>query len=333
MSRTRYFWTIALLLTIAAAVVFFPIEAFERGGVYYALVMGVLVGFQSFLVIAEVRSFSALRTAMFDKDAPTNTPLNAFIPVMVFIVSGFVIYQLINYRIDYLLKTEGVYAEATVEQGQQEFVKQIGSWSESYSVQVSFADAKTAKDYTFSSSISRALYSMIYKGESVRVLYLPQQPTIFRLMVGENIERYEQKQNRKLRLQDLEGLFACASPAEVLAALKRISPTWVEGNADELPDRPIVVEGRVFYNDQLEERLLLSTHGIALYESAYTYDFLQRAALLEEPETISSSSEEGKSEKITVYKTAAYTVKRVEVITFRRVPVSIAAYYLAMRND
>ena len=44
MSRTRYFWTIALLLTIAAAVVFFPIEAFERGGVYYALVMGVLVG-------------------------------------------------------------------------------------------------------------------------------------------------------------------------------------------------------------------------------------------------------------------------------------------------
>ena len=215
MSRTRLFWIIASLLTVAAAVVFFPIEAFEKGGIYYALLMGVLIGLLSFLAIAEITTFSALRTAMLDKEAPTNTPMNAFIPVMVLIVAGFVIYQLINYRIDYLLKTEGLYAEATIEQGQQELIKRIGSTSENYKVQVSFADAKTAKQYTFSTAVSKELFSMIYKGQRLRVLYLPKQPTVFRLMAGENIERYQERQNRKLQLQDLNTLFA-TSPAEVL---------------------------------------------------------------------------------------------------------------------
>lgn len=331
MSRTRLFWIIAALLTVAAAVVFFPIEAFEKKGIYYALLMGVLIGLLSFLAIAEITTFSALRTAMLDKEAPTNTPMNAFIPVMVLIIAGFVIYQLINYRIDYLLKTEGLYAEATIEQGQRETIKRIGSTSENYKVQVSFADAKTAKQYTFSTAVPKELFSMIYKGQRLRVLYLPKQPTVFRLMAGENIERYQERQNRKLRLQDLNTLFA-TSPAEVLEALKRISPTWGVAAEDELPDRPLVIEGHLFKNDQLQESLLISSHGIALYEGGYTYDFIQRTSLLKQPETTSLPLEDGKSEKVTLYETAAYTVKRVEVITFRASSISVEAYYLVMTN-
>ena len=332
MSRTRLFWIIASLLTVAAAVVFFPIEAFEKGGIYYALLMGVLTGLLSFLAIAEITTFSALRTAMLDKEASTNTPMNAFIPVMVLIISGFAIYQLINYRIDYLLKTEGLYAEATIEQGQRETIKRIGSTSENYKVQVSFADAKTAKQYTFSTAVSKELFSMIYKGQRLRVLYLPKQPTVFRLMAGENIERYQERQNRKLQLQDLNTLFA-TSPAEVLEALKRISPTWEVAAEDELPDRPLVIEGHLFKNDQLQESLLISSHGIALYESGYTYDFIQRTPVLKQPETTSLPLEDGKSEKVTLYETAAYTVKRVEVITFRASSISVEAYYLVMTNE
>ena len=331
MSRTRLFWIIASLLTIAAAVVFFPIEAFEKRGIYYALLMGVLIGLLSFLAIAEITTFSALRTAMLDKEAPTNTPMNAFIPVMVLIVAGFVIYQLINYRIDYLLKTEGLYAEATIEQGQRETIKRIGSTSENYKVQVSFADAKTAKQYTFSTAVSKELFSMIYKGQRLKVLYLPKQPTVFRLMAGENIERYQERQNRKLQLQDLNTLFA-TSPAEVLEALKCISPTWEVAAEDELPDRPLVIEGHLFKNDQLQESLLISSHGIALYEGGYTYDFIQRTPVLKQPETTSLPLEDGKSEKVTLYETAAYTVKRVEVITFRASSISVEAYYLVMTN-
>ena len=293
--------------------------------------MGVLIGLLSFLAIAEITTFSALRTAMLDKEAPTNTPMNAFIPVMVLIVAGFVIYQLINYRIDYLLKTEGLYAEATIEQGQRETIKRIGSTSENYKVQVSFADAKTAKQYTFSTAVPKELFSMIYKGQRLKVLYLPKQPTVFRLMAGENIERYQERQNRKLQLQDLNTLFA-TSPAEVLEALKRISPTWEVAAEDELPDRPLVIEGHLFKNDQLQEYLLISSHGIALYESGYTYDFIQRTPVLKQPETTSLPLEDGKSEKVTLYETAAYTVKRVEVITFRASSISVDAYYLAMTN-
>ena len=332
MSRTRLFWIIASLLTVAAAVVFFPIEAFEKGGIYYALLMGVLIGLLSFLAIAEITTFSALRTAMLDKEAPTNTPMNAFIPVMVLIVAGFVIYQLINYRIDYLLKTEGLYAEATIEQGQRETIKRIGSTSENYKVQVSFADAKTAKQYTFSTAVPKELFSMIYKGQNLKVLYLPKQPTVFRLMAGENIERYQERQNQKLQLQDLNTLFA-TSPAEVLEALRRISPTWEVAAEDELPDRPLVIEGHLFKNDQLQESLLISSHGIALYEGSYTYDFIQRTPLLKQPETTSLPLEDGKSEKVTLYQTAAYTVKRVEVITFGASSISIDAYYLVMANE
>ena len=331
MSRTRLFWIIASLLTVAAAVVFFPIEAFEKGGIYYALLTGVLIGLLSFLAIAEITTFSALRTAMLDKEAPTNTPMNAFIPVMVLIVAGFVIYQLINYRIDYLLKTEGLYAEATIEQGQRETIKRIGSTSENYKVQVSFADAKTAKQYTFSTAVPKELFSMIYKGQRLKVLYLPKQPTVFRLMAGENIERYQERQNRKLQLQDLNTLFA-TSPAEVLEALKCISPTWEVAAEDELPDRPLVIEGHLFKNDQLQESLLISSHGIALYEGGYTYDFIQRTPVLKQPETTSLPLEDGKSEKVTLYETAAYTVKRVEVITFRASSISVEAYYLVMTN-
>ena len=268
---------------------------------------------------------------MLDKEAPTNTPMNAFIPVMVLIVAGFVIYQLINYRIDYLLKTEGLYAEATIEQGQRETIKRIGSTSENYKVQVSFADAKTAKQYTFSTAVPKELFSMIYKGQRLRVLYLPKQPTVFRLMAGENIERYQERQNRKLQLQDLNTLFV-TSPAEVLEVLKRISPTWEVAAEDGLPDRPLVIEGHLFKNDQLQESLLISSHGIALYEGGYTYDFIQRTPVLKQPETTSLPLEDGKSEKVTLYETAAYTVKRVEVITFRASSISVEAYYLVMTN-
>ena len=172
---------------------------------------------------------------------------------------------------------------------------------------------------------------MIYKVQRLRVLNLPKHPTVFRLMAGENIERYQERQNRKLQLQDLNTLFA-TSPAEVLEALKRISPTWEVAAEDELPDRPLVIEGHLFKNDQLQESLLISSHGIALYEGGYTYDFIQRTPLLKQPETTSLPLEDGKSEKVTLYETAAYTVKRVEVITFRASSISVEAYYLVMTN-
>ena len=118
----------------------------------------------------------------------------------------------------------------------------------------------------------------------------------------------------------------------MLEALKRISPTWEVAAEDELPDRPLLIEGHLFKNDQLQESLLISSHGIALYEGGYTYDFIQRTPVLKQPETTSLPLEDGKSEKVTLYETAAYTVKRVEVITFRASSISVEAYYLVMTN-
>ena len=76
MSRTRLFWIIASLLTIAAAVVFFPIEAFEKGGIYYALLMGVLVG-ASLSSIAVRNALKVVISAMAKKESkPISTPIS-----------------------------------------------------------------------------------------------------------------------------------------------------------------------------------------------------------------------------------------------------------------
>ena len=66
-------------------------------------------------------------------------------------------------------------------------------------------------------------------------------------MIGDNITRYKQQQNRKMHLQDLDKLFGYSSSDEVLKKLREISPTWQE-DLFEAGDDTIIEDGIAFYN-------------------------------------------------------------------------------------
>lgn len=273
MSPARIFWTITAVLVIVVALLFFPIDSFETYGIPCAMGLGVLVGVLSYLAIAKVKNFSELYTAMYDKEAKSNTFVNVVITFVIMVVASILFYQLISHHIEDLLKTEGVYTQATIEGQQKEFTRRRGSTYSTYTIKIAYNDKQSGKSYHVNGKIPKDIYQNLYQGQEIEVLYLPKHPSIFRLMIGDNITRYKQQQNRKMHLQDLDKLFGYSSSDEVLKKLREISPTWQE-DLFEAGDDTIIEDGIAFYNQQLQESFLISPHGMAIYQSTIDYDFL-----------------------------------------------------------
>ena len=330
MLPARIFWTITAVLIIVVALLFFPIDSFETYGIPCAMGLGALVGVLSYLAIAKVKNFSELYTAMYDKEAKSNNFANVVITFVIMVVASFLFYQLISHRIEHLLKTEGVYTQATIQGQQKESTRRRGSTYSTYNIKIAYNDIQSGKSYKVNGKIPKNIYQNLYQGQEIEVLYLPKHPSIFRLMIGDNITRYKQQQNRKMHLQDLDKLFGYSSSDEVLKKLREISPTWQE-DLFEAGDDTIIEDGIAFYNQQLQESFLISPHGMAIYQSTIDYDFLQKAALEKVSEEDASTTEEGFSQTSTLYETASYNVKKMKVVNLKgRPPLQI--FYLIQKK-
>ena len=206
----------------------------------------------------------------------------------------------------------------------------ICSTYSTYTIKIAYNDKQSGKSYNVNGKIPKDIYQNLYQGQEIEVLYLPKHPSIFRLMIGDNITRYKQQQNRKMHLQDLDKLFGYSSSDEVLKKLREISPTWQE-DLFEAGDDTIIEDGIAFYNQQLQESFLISPHGMAIYQSTIDYDFLQKAALEKVSEEDASTTEEGFSQTSTLYETASYNVKKMKVVNLKgRPPLQI--FYLIQKK-
>ena len=191
MPSIRIFWTITAVSVMALALVFFPIDSFETYGIPCAIALGISVGVLSYLAMAKVKNFSELYTAICDKEAKSNNFINAAITYAIIVGSSILFYQLISHRIENLLKTEGVYTQATIEERQKDTSRRRGSTYTTYTIRIAYNDEQSGQSYKVNGKIAKDIYENLYQGQEIEVLYLPKHPSIFRLMTGDNITRYK----------------------------------------------------------------------------------------------------------------------------------------------
>ena len=191
MPSIRIFWTITAVSVMALALVFFPIDSFETYGIPCAIALGISVGVLSYLAIPKVKNFSELYTAMYDKEAKSNNFINVAITYAIMVGASILFYQLISHRIENLLKTEGVYTQATIEERQKDTSRRRGSTYTIHIIRIAYNDKQSGQSYKVNGKIAKEVYENLYQGQEIEVLYLPKHPSIFRLMTGDNIARYK----------------------------------------------------------------------------------------------------------------------------------------------
>jgi len=191
MPSIRIFWTITAVSVMALALVFFPIDSFETYGIPCAIALGISVGVLSYLAMAKVKNFSELYTAMYDKEAKSNNFINVAITYAIMVGASILFYQLISHRIENLLKTEGVYTQATIEERQKDTSRRRGSTYTTCTIRIVYNDKQSGQSYKVNGKIAKDVYENLYQGQEIEVLYLPKHPSIFRLMTEDNIARYK----------------------------------------------------------------------------------------------------------------------------------------------
>ena len=169
----------------------FPIDSFETYGIPCAIALGISVGVLSYLAMAKVKNFSELYTAMYDKEAKSNNFINVAITYAIMVGASILFYQLISHRIENLLKAEGVYTQATIEERQKDTSRRRGSTYTTYTIRIAYNDKQSGQSYKVNGKIAKDVYENLYQGQEIEVLYLPKHPSIFRLMTKDNITRYK----------------------------------------------------------------------------------------------------------------------------------------------
>jgi hypothetical protein len=180
-----------------------------------------------------------------------------YVPFTLLIVLGFVFSYYTSEKIDSLILERGIASQATITYGSQTTTRSIrrGS-SSSYHLQLSFK-LQNGKIFNTAPDVSGDVYDNVSLGQSVEVRYLPENPSIFKVMAGDrNIQKFMGVTNRDLKFNDLEKIMIL--PADSIQGyLNSISLKW-DVNKSEDAD--------LFINESKKEAVGKSNNGNLFYK-------------------------------------------------------------------
>jgi len=146
--------------------------------------------------------------------------------LMVMVIVGSIILSLgFEERLDYAIEKHGVSVKATVVDGFQYTEQRRRGSSTSYSVTIAFP-LQNKEERRFGTKIDADIYNSLSKGLKVDIKYLPEDPSIFRIMAGtRNVSRFKHIDNRNIRFSDLEKLRRLGK-VKALSFLDSVSAGW-----------------------------------------------------------------------------------------------------------
>src|SRR5688572_5189159 len=106
-----------------------------------------------------------------------------YVPIASLIFGSILLYFILDNRLDNELDKNGVFTNAIIIDGQRSVSKSIRRRTETNTLTVSFK-SQEGRDYTYSTKISKEIFESVSKGLVVQIKYLPKNPSIFKLMVG-----------------------------------------------------------------------------------------------------------------------------------------------------
>lgn len=158
-------------------------------------------------------------------------------------------------RVVNVLKKKGVETEVVVHSGEHRSIKIWRIFSNTYTVKLSFVDAK-GKKKNIDANVSGNEFSALYVPTTVKMVYLPEDPKILRLLVDEIAKEFDSsvQENRNLKYEDILALFEKDSVPDAWSYLSERNSSW-------LKIKPEATERWFFQNKSTSEDIYMSENA------------------------------------------------------------------------
>jgi hypothetical protein len=215
-------WYFLALLIVILCFSLITETQYHSLGFSIGIVTAGLAAFFVFLSLAEIDSFSEI--TYYSENPKSQDISTLLIPIVIFIIGTLLINTNFSNRLEAKIKKEGVISTATIDSGFTEMT-QTSSGNYSYNTLALTLITADNKEYKLvSDNVSAEAYRKVDVGLDVEIIYLPQNPNIFRVIVDDqSIKKFKNIENRDIEFEDLEKIIAVKEPEKLEKILNQMS--------------------------------------------------------------------------------------------------------------
>lgn len=306
MNKIQIKWTgISISLFIVFSF-FTPFSIFFRYGIVLSIIEGLICAFFVAMAILEINSMYELSTI--DENEESKKLRSVLIPFISFIVFGMLIFNILDSRLNNKIEKDGIFTKATVLNGEEIITKSLRrGTSQNFNVLLSYKDSKTNTDYQTRIDINAEVFNSVYKGQTVEIKYLPQNPSVLKIMAGnDNINKFKNVSNRNINISDIEKLLSLDRDKQA-EYLNSISFGWER-------HENLGLDGYQYVNELKKDNILVSGNKI-FYQGSNIENFIPYNDIIKK-EVMQPEKEEGTvGQTKTLYETKRLVITKVFKLT------------------
>lgn len=297
-------WGLIAATLFSLFLFFTPIDLYNSMGLLLTGLEGLICALFVLMAVLELKTF---KQVLFINQHPELHLLKTVVAPFVTVIFCMIAFSVsTSNRIDDLLKANGVIATGKIHNGLETTKKSLrrGS-STSYKLEIGFT-TKDGKPVRVWETVSADIYENVHQYQEIDVKYLPENPSIFKLLLGDdNIKKFAAGiTNRNLNFDDLDKIVYMPKDS-ICNYLNSISRKWVAQK------KPGVC---LFINESKEECVIKTDTNAVIYKSiglVNNQDILTNARV-EKLESISEKDVDNyRTRNTTFYTSPQYNIQYV----------------------
>lgn len=305
LNKNQIKWILSSIILLIIFAVLTPIMLFFKYGVIISVIESLLCSILIAFALLNISSLNELSNV--DKKEESKSLRSILIPFISFVIFAFLIYNFMDYKINYKIQNEGIFAQAKVLNGEKTLKKSLRKrTSITHNISLSYKDSLTNKEIYVKTDIKSEIFNAIYKGQTIEIKYLPEYNTIFKVMVGnKNVTKFKNISNRYINFSDLGKLLNLKDEKFQIEYLNSISQGWKK-NTDKV--------GTMFSNELKKEIIAITSDGKIYLESKNLNSFIPTNRIIKTTQIETKKTKNVMKEKNTLYETDSLIITKVHKI-------------------
>lgn len=317
-NKNQIIWISSSIILLIIFTVLTPITLFFKYGITLSMVQSFICAILIAFAVLNISSLDELINL--DKKDEAKSLRTVLIPFLSFILFGFLIYNIIDSKINYKIQNEGIFTQAKVINGEQIVEQSLRRTSTTYNISLSYKDSLTNKEVYAKADIDSEIFNTVYKGQTIEIKYLPEYNSIFKIMVGDkNVKEFKNISNRYINFSDIGKLLNIESENSRIQYLNSISEGWKK-NTDE--------NGTMFSN-KLKKELLAITKDGKIYLESYNLDsFIPSNRIIKTTQIETEKAKNVMNEKNTLFETDSLIITKIHKMVIELPKTKVENYLL-----
>lgn len=187
-----------------------PINLFNSFGLWLVLIQSFISAILLSMAILGARNIIDLYNIIDYMVTLKNRLIVAFIPVILLITCGLILYIYQNNRLDYAYEKNSIVTKGIVIDGSGKTLSSIRKSVTNYSLKINYIDNK-GTSHILSSLVSKDFFETLAIGQIIELKYLTQYPEVFRII--------ENNQNNEVKTGNFIGRYLSFTDLEKLSAI------------------------------------------------------------------------------------------------------------------